>query len=204
MKLRLVKDLTAVLLELPISVVEGANLASLQPSGDTMEMEGVLATHSQSLLMEARKSLLRCKSPMQQCTPRWWRKLDLPDIRCLPVVSRSSSRVGVGDELHRSIMWFLQIAQLSTTMSQAHRATAFHYRAVSISAAPCTEKASSCSHLLHLKALLAVCSALRTSGFSLANCLLRRGWDIGHNDVGHVQIAEGSRERRGGGRWRGS
>jgi hypothetical protein len=46
MKLRLVKDLTAVLLELPISVVEGANLASLQPSGDTMEMEGVLATQS--------------------------------------------------------------------------------------------------------------------------------------------------------------
>jgi len=70
MRLRLVKDLTAVLLELPISVVEGANLASLQPSGDTMEMEGVLATHSQSLLMEAWKSLLRCKFPMQQCTPR--------------------------------------------------------------------------------------------------------------------------------------
>ena len=136
MRLRLVKDLTAVLLELPISVVEGANLASLQPSGDTMEMEGVLATHSQSLLMEAWKSLLRCKFPMQQCTPRWWLKLDLLDIRCLPLVSGSSSRVGVGDELHRSIMWFLQMAQLSTTMSQAHRATAFHYRAVSISAAP--------------------------------------------------------------------
>merc|ERR1719251_392413 len=29
--------------------------------------------------------------------------------------------------MHRSMMWFLQMAQLSTTMSQAHRATAFHF-----------------------------------------------------------------------------
>jgi hypothetical protein len=28
--------------------------------------------------------------------------------------------------LQRSMMWFLQIAQLSTTISQAHKATAFH------------------------------------------------------------------------------
>lgn len=28
--------------------------------------------------------------------------------------------------VHRSIMWFRQMAQLSTTMSQAQRATAFH------------------------------------------------------------------------------
>merc|ERR1719340_141096 len=29
--------------------------------------------------------------------------------------------------MHRSMMWFLQMAQLSTTISQAHRATAFHF-----------------------------------------------------------------------------
>jgi len=29
--------------------------------------------------------------------------------------------------IHKSIMWFLQIAQLSTTMSHAHKATAFHF-----------------------------------------------------------------------------
>jgi len=29
--------------------------------------------------------------------------------------------------IHRSMMWFLQMAQLSTTMSQAQRATAFHF-----------------------------------------------------------------------------
>ena len=29
--------------------------------------------------------------------------------------------------MHRSMMWFLQMAQLSTTMSQAHSATAFHF-----------------------------------------------------------------------------
>lgn len=29
--------------------------------------------------------------------------------------------------MHKSIMWFLQIAQLSTTMSHAQRATAFHF-----------------------------------------------------------------------------
>lgn len=31
------------------------------------------------------------------------------------------------DTHHRSMIWFRQIAQLSTTMSQAHKATAFHF-----------------------------------------------------------------------------
>jgi hypothetical protein len=34
--------LTTVLLELPISVVEGANLTGLQPPGDAVEMESML------------------------------------------------------------------------------------------------------------------------------------------------------------------
>jgi len=29
--------------------------------------------------------------------------------------------------IHKSIMWFLQMAQLSTTISHAHKATAFHF-----------------------------------------------------------------------------
>lgn len=34
--------------------------------------------------------------------------------------------------LHRSMMWFLQMAQLSTTMSQAQSETAFHYKLMSV------------------------------------------------------------------------
>lgn len=33
----------------------------------------------------------------------------------------------VGHHIQRSIMWLRQMAQLSTTISQAHRATAFHF-----------------------------------------------------------------------------
>src|SRR5271156_5409868 len=53
--------------------------------------------------------------------------LDLPDTRCLwqllacPCLLRESS------DSQRSIIWFRQIAQLSTTMSHAQSATAFHY-----------------------------------------------------------------------------
>lgn len=36
--------------------------------------------------------------------------------------------------MHRSIMWFRQIAQLSTCISQDQRATAFHYRNISTAA----------------------------------------------------------------------
>lgn len=36
------KSLTAVLLEFPISVVEGADLTRLQPTGNAVEVEGVL------------------------------------------------------------------------------------------------------------------------------------------------------------------
>lgn len=140
MSLRLVKDLTAVLLELPISVVEGANLASLQPSGDTMEMEGVVANPPCNSALLAGGGSLICLTF---------------DAQVHNVVSADGT-----------------VVDDDVPSPQSDRVP-----------------------LLHLKALLAVCSALRTSGFSLANCLLRRGWDIGHNDVGHVQIADGSKER---------
>jgi hypothetical protein len=41
-------------------------------------------------------------------------------------MSRYEYEKRCGFYIHRSIMWFLQMAQLSTTMSQAHSATAFH------------------------------------------------------------------------------
>jgi len=37
------RSLVAVLLELPLPVVEGADLARLQPLGDAVEVEGVIA-----------------------------------------------------------------------------------------------------------------------------------------------------------------
>jgi hypothetical protein len=36
-------SLTTVLLELPVSVVQGAHLSSLKPTGDAVKMEGVVA-----------------------------------------------------------------------------------------------------------------------------------------------------------------
>ena len=40
-------NLTTILLKLPISVVERANLAGFQPSGDAVEVEGVLVAEHQ-------------------------------------------------------------------------------------------------------------------------------------------------------------
>jgi hypothetical protein len=52
--------------------------------------------------------------------------LGLLDIQCL---CRVSILQHVEDQanVHKSMMWLRQIAQLSTTISQAQRATAFHY-----------------------------------------------------------------------------
>jgi hypothetical protein len=41
--------LTAILLELPISVVEGADLTGLEPPGDAVEMESMLAPRRQMI-----------------------------------------------------------------------------------------------------------------------------------------------------------
>lgn len=49
------------------------------------------------------------------------------DTRCLIVVSKLYVEY-LGAALQRSMIWFLQMAQLSTTISQAHNATAFHCR----------------------------------------------------------------------------
>ncbi len=75
--------LTAILLELPISVVERADLAGLEPAGDAVEMESMLAQRCQLIRYKECMVLLHCRFPMLQCIPHWWQKLGLPGIRCL-------------------------------------------------------------------------------------------------------------------------
>jgi hypothetical protein len=88
--------------------------------------------------------------------------------------------------LQRSMMWFLQIAQLSTTISQAHKATAFHYSA-SVTAYP---KRAVQTHLLNLKTLLAIRATTLSGSLGLAGDLLRRSSrscrSICHINVRHV------------------
>jgi hypothetical protein len=64
-----VQSLTAILLELPISVVEGADLTGLEPPGDAVEMESMLAPRRQMIHYEEFMILLRCRFPMLQCIP---------------------------------------------------------------------------------------------------------------------------------------
>lgn len=80
------------------------------------------------------------------------------------------------------MMWFLQIAQLSTTISQAHRATAFHCDMVS---------RLNISHparevdLLDFEPLLAIPSLSLSFANSLFNGGCGCGGRIGHINVGH-------------------
>lgn len=70
------------------------------------------------------------------------------------------------------------MAQLSTTMSHAQRATAFHYSSISLPFS--TSDSRQLSHLLDLEALLPITITRR--------CLCDLGfWSrIGHFDVSHV------------------
>jgi len=85
-------------------------------------------------------------------------------------------------------MWFLQMAQLSTTMSHAHRATAFHCPNVNIGVANVAHRWSVQPYLLHLELLLPL-------------GLLRRNRGIAHFDVSHGDSRAGylgrSSTRRG-------
>jgi hypothetical protein len=75
------------------------------------------------------------------------------------------------------MMWLRQMAQLSTTISQAQRATAFHYGVLALLL---MLSLSRDAHLLDFEALLVALSA----GTGLASLRLRRG-RICHVDVGH-------------------
>lgn len=89
------------------------------------------------------------------------------------------------------MMWFRQMAQLSTTMSQAQRDTAFHYPTL-VNTAP-REEGGPRPYLLHLKLLLAL-DALAVGSVDLLGY-----WRIAHLDVGH-DVAGGSRKGGMGGR----
>jgi hypothetical protein len=86
------------------------------------------------------------------------------------------------------MMWLRQMAQLSTTMSQAQRATAFHWSITVLLSKPkimsrC--ESSVCTDLLYLETLLAI-----TLGLDITTLLLdhsaRGAGRIGHIDVRHV------------------
>jgi hypothetical protein len=81
----------------------------------------------------SRKENMACRLhyryPKLLCTLRSLLKLGWLDIRCLASVSELYA-LGEMADVHRSMIWFLQMAQLSTTISQAHRATAFHYHII--------------------------------------------------------------------------
>jgi len=57
----------AVLLELPVAVVERADLSGLEPSRDAVEMEGVLLTVSARRRNSARSDS-HCKGPRRSCS----------------------------------------------------------------------------------------------------------------------------------------
>jgi hypothetical protein len=103
----LVTHLSTVLLELPVPVVQRADLARLEPSRDAVEVERMLVDVSHV-----------------------WRTVRHALTLQMPQATVHSSLVAEAwfawHSMQRSMMWLRQMAQLSTTMSQAQRATAFH------------------------------------------------------------------------------
>lgn len=96
-----------VLVELPFSIVKGAHLSGLQPSGDTMEVEGVVAhTPCHCTFLASCRGLVGLT--LYACTI----------IRCFWSSFLFRNRIILEkSNLHKSMMWFRQMAQLSTTMS---------------------------------------------------------------------------------------
>lgn len=137
-----VQILTAILLELPISVVEGANLAGLEPAGNAVEMESMVA--------------------------------DSPCYSAFLTSGRSLVCLAFDAQVHNVVSADGTVVNDDVPSPKSY-----------------------CIPLLHLKALLAISSALGSSSFSLTNCLLNWGWNVCHNDVGHLEIAKLDTVRRG-------
>lgn len=95
--------LVTVLLELPFSVVERADLTSLQPARDAVEVESVLKWKDVNIILYLGQLIRRLTLQTPQATVH-------------------SSLVALAwlawHSMQRSIMWLRQIAQLSTTMSR--------------------------------------------------------------------------------------
>ena len=63
----------------------------------------------------------RYKYPKRHYTLRLWRRLDWPGSRCLTANMSQHAFSGTNENLHKSMIWFLQMAQLSTTISAMAR-----------------------------------------------------------------------------------
>jgi hypothetical protein len=103
--------------------------------------------------------------------------------------------------MHKSMIWFRQIAQLSTTMSHAQSATAFHWSSIS------NWFGNRCGdpHLLDLKALLvALCAGTCLSNLGLGcsrgvrHVHVRHGVAVYANMWGCGELFAGSRSTRWG------
>lgn len=105
--------------------------------------------NSQSLLSNGQTCLVLSHLEMQWKWKAWLQ---------IPQATVHSSLVAAPwlawHSMQRSMIWFRQMAQLSTTISHAHKATAFHcQKSVTVSSILLIAG----SYLLHLKLLLAVC-----------------------------------------------
>ena len=103
-------QLTTVFLKFPLAIVQRTNLTCFQPPRDAMKVK-CLKRKTTSKARENHQSSLT-----------WLHT---------PQATVHSSVVAAAwfawHSIHKSMMWFRQIAQLSTTISQAHRVTAFHF-----------------------------------------------------------------------------
>ena len=156
---------SSVLLKLPVSIVQRTDLPCLQPTRDAVEVKCVLH-RLRSVVLTCQEQLVtvRCRFPTPPCTPRSWQMPDWPGIRCLTWVS-ASRRSTDRKIVQRSMMWFRQMAQLSTTMSQAQRATAFHYRGSAGRDDECWILHAG-EHLFHFEPLLGVGSCVDCTSFA--------------------------------------
>ena len=82
--------------------------------------------------------------------------------------------------MHKSMMWLRQMAQLSTTMSQAQRATAFH---CIVSVRPSDAMVSWLPYLLDFELLFSFRNIAARAGLGVLHLGRRSG--ICHLDVGH-------------------
>ena len=124
------------LLKFPLAVVKRTHLTRFKPTWNAVKVEGVLKRHNNIRMIDfvdhsENTNLflnLRCRLPTQRCTPRSSQTLGSLGIQCLYfgkiwmknclILLFSSVKYS-----HKSMMWFRQIAQLSTTISGTKKTT---------------------------------------------------------------------------------
>ena len=87
----------SVLLELPVPVVQGTNLSGLEPSGDAVEVEGVVTPVANQFCANEKMKKIKQDSHIPQAT----------------VHSSLVAEAWLAwHSMHRSMMWFLRIAYI--------------------------------------------------------------------------------------------